>query len=143
MDKKMTLFKEGTYLGNLIGKQLSQNKELKNKKSRNNKLLIISIFIIMGIGILLFNNYTGSVIKINNETVVQDIILYTTDKNAYAPEFLLDESEASVNPINLEDVPIYRYLKIRGFPPGYQVLCHNCNQAKGFYGKCPHQTKSS
>lgn len=27
----------------------------------------------------------------------------------------------------------------RGFPSGYQVLCHNCNQAKGFYGKCPHQ----
>jgi 5-methylcytosine-specific restriction endonuclease McrA len=20
-----------------------------------------------------------------------------------------------------------------------QILCHNCNQAKGFYGKCPHK----
>lgn len=26
-----------------------------------------------------------------------------------------------------------------GFPEGFQVLCHNCNMAKGFYGKCPHQ----
>lgn len=26
-----------------------------------------------------------------------------------------------------------------GFPPIYQVLCHNCNQAKGYYGICPHQ----
>ena len=25
------------------------------------------------------------------------------------------------------------------FPKGFQILCHNCNQAKGFYGKCPHQ----
>lgn len=25
------------------------------------------------------------------------------------------------------------------FPPGFQVLCHNCNMAKGFYGVCPHQ----
>jgi hypothetical protein len=25
------------------------------------------------------------------------------------------------------------------FPDGYQVLCHNCNMAKGFYGQCPHQ----
>ena len=25
------------------------------------------------------------------------------------------------------------------YPPGYQVLCHNCNLAKGFYGSCPHQ----
>jgi uroporphyrinogen-III decarboxylase len=25
------------------------------------------------------------------------------------------------------------------FPDGFQVLCHNCNMAKGFYGKCPHK----
>ena len=25
------------------------------------------------------------------------------------------------------------------FPDGFQVLCHNCNCAKGFYGKCPHK----
>lgn len=25
------------------------------------------------------------------------------------------------------------------FPPYFQVLCHNCNLAKGFYGKCPHE----
>jgi hypothetical protein len=27
----------------------------------------------------------------------------------------------------------------RGFPPDFQVLCHNCNLAKGFFGSCPHQ----
>lgn len=26
-----------------------------------------------------------------------------------------------------------------GFPEGFQVLCHNCNMAKGFYGICPHK----
>ena len=25
------------------------------------------------------------------------------------------------------------------FPSGFQILCHNCNQAKGFYGQCPHK----
>lgn len=25
------------------------------------------------------------------------------------------------------------------FPPDYQILCHNCNQAKGWYGMCPHE----
>jgi hypothetical protein len=25
-------------------------------------------------------------------------------------------------------------------PDGFQILCHNCNQAKGWYGKCPHET---
>jgi len=27
------------------------------------------------------------------------------------------------------------------FPKGFQILCHNCNQAKGYYGKCPHERK--
>lgn len=26
-----------------------------------------------------------------------------------------------------------------GLPKGFQVLCHNCNQAKGYYGQCPHK----
>lgn len=33
---------------------------------------------------------------------------------------------------------IYSWLKKNKFPPGFQVLCHNCNMAKGFYGQCPH-----
>ena len=33
---------------------------------------------------------------------------------------------------------MYLSLKRRGFPKGYQILCHNCNLAKGFYGECPH-----
>jgi hypothetical protein len=27
-----------------------------------------------------------------------------------------------------------------GFPDGFRVLCHNCNQALGYYGRCPHET---
>ena len=27
----------------------------------------------------------------------------------------------------------------QGFPDGFQLLCHNCNQAKGYYGACPHE----
>jgi HNH endonuclease. len=29
-------------------------------------------------------------------------------------------------------------LRREGFPEGYQVLCYNCNGAKGRYGVCPH-----
>lgn len=32
----------------------------------------------------------------------------------------------------------YRYLIKNNFPKGFQVLCMNCNFAKGHYGKCPH-----
>lgn len=34
---------------------------------------------------------------------------------------------------------IYSWLKRNGFPQGFQVLCANCNYAKGFYGYCPHK----
>jgi hypothetical protein len=27
-----------------------------------------------------------------------------------------------------------------GPPPGFQVLCANCNHARGRHGSCPHQT---
>jgi len=34
---------------------------------------------------------------------------------------------------------LYYWLRKRGFPPGFQVLCHNCNAAKHLFGSCPHQ----
>jgi len=34
---------------------------------------------------------------------------------------------------------IFLLLKRKGWPNGFQVLCHNCNLAKGFYGECPHE----
>jgi hypothetical protein len=34
----------------------------------------------------------------------------------------------------------YAWLRTRGYPKdGYQLLCHNCNLAKGTYGECPHE----
>lgn len=32
----------------------------------------------------------------------------------------------------------YRWLKSQGYPPGFRVLCFNCNLALGFFGYCPH-----
>lgn len=33
----------------------------------------------------------------------------------------------------------YRWIQKTQYPPIFQVLCHNCNLAKGFYGQCPHK----
>jgi hypothetical protein len=33
----------------------------------------------------------------------------------------------------------YKWIIKNNFPSGFRVLCHNCNLAKGFYGKCPHE----
>lgn len=35
----------------------------------------------------------------------------------------------------------YKWLKRNNFPSGYQVLCMNCNFAKGHFNVCPHQLK--
>lgn len=35
----------------------------------------------------------------------------------------------------------YLWLKREGFPKDrFQLLCHNCNLAKAYYGQCPHKT---
>lgn len=34
---------------------------------------------------------------------------------------------------------IYKWVEDNGFPKNIQILCYNCNMAKAFYGKCPHQ----
>jgi len=35
-------------------------------------------------------------------------------------------------------IQMYLYIK-RNMPNDIQVLCHNCNLAKSYYGKCPHE----
>lgn len=41
----------------------------------------------------------------------------------------------------LQGKRLWDYIKRIGYPKDrYQLLCHNCNQAKGYYGYCPHQT---
>ena len=39
-------------------------------------------------------------------------------------------------------INFYRKLRQSNWPPGYRVLCHNCNQALGHYGYCPHVTET-
>ena len=33
---------------------------------------------------------------------------------------------------------LIRWIIANNYPEGLQVLCHNCNMAKAFYGQCPH-----
>ena len=40
--------------------------------------------------------------------------------------------------LKLSGVRFYNWLKRNSFPPGYQVLCANCNWGRRFIGTCPH-----
>ena len=39
----------------------------------------------------------------------------------------------------LKGEKLNRWLKNNNFPKGFQILCWNCNFAKGVLGKCPHK----
>ena len=41
--------------------------------------------------------------------------------------------------INKHSTDYYRWIIKNDFPNFLQILCHNCNMAKGFYGYCPHK----
>jgi hypothetical protein len=38
-------------------------------------------------------------------------------------------------------ISMVNWLYKSGYPEGFQTLCHNCNSAKGYYGKCPHSDR--
>lgn len=42
-----------------------------------------------------------------------------------------------------DGVAYMSFLRKNKFPSGHQVLCHNCNLSKGFYGYCPHNKKDN
>lgn len=44
--------------------------------------------------------------------------------------------------INRSGFMFYKWLINNKYPDGYSVLCHNCNQAKGNFGNCPHKGKT-
>lgn len=45
--------------------------------------------------------------------------------------------------INKGGTAMYRWFNQQKFPPGYRVLCANCNHSLGAYGYCPHQKENN
>ena len=43
------------------------------------------------------------------------------------------------NEAKLNGILLWKYVKHKGLPKGFQVLCYNCNIAKGDRRYCPHQ----
>ena len=66
------------------------------------------------------------------------------------PFLVIDHVDGGGNKHRQESIPsgtartgggpyFYRWLRLRGYPVGFQVLCANCNMAKDRPGGCPHQ----
>jgi len=58
------------------------------------------------------------------------------------PEFLsLDHinNDGAAHRKEIGQSRLYKWAEDNDFPKSLQILCFNCNMAKGFYGICPHQ----
>jgi hypothetical protein len=44
--------------------------------------------------------------------------------------------------LGLRGAGMCAWAKREGYPDMFQIMCHNCNQAIGFYGSCPHKEQS-
>jgi hypothetical protein len=49
------------------------------------------------------------------------------------------DGKAHRKELGLTGNKFYKWLIKNNFPKGFQVLCMNCNFAKGLYGHCPHK----
>lgn len=41
--------------------------------------------------------------------------------------------------LSINGYKLGQWLRKNEYPDGFQILCHNCNMAKGIYGICPHK----
>jgi len=59
-------------------------------------------------------------------------------------EFLaIDHIKGENNHNKKQDGNLYEWLRRNNYPKGFRTLCHNCNQALGHYGYCPHKKYAS
>lgn len=77
-----------------------------------------------------FERYGGEICACCSETGIQFLTLDHIDGDGAAHRKSIGSSGGR---------EFYQWLKTNGYPPGYQVLCWNCNSARGSYGYC-HNT---
>jgi hypothetical protein len=79
-----------------------------------------------------FNAYGGAVCRCCGETHVEFLSIDHVDGKGAEHRRQLGKRFASGK-------NFYIWLKNHDYPPGFQVLCFNCNCARGFFGQCPHE----
>ena len=79
-----------------------------------------------------FNAYGGPVCACCGETLFEGLTI----------DHIAGDGAAHRHAINSRlGNDLYRWLKLHGYPPGFQVLCATCNLAKGTGDHCPHKDR--
>jgi hypothetical protein len=65
------------------------------------------------------------------------------DGSAHRKDVASTEKQKANNGRGMGGSKMYSWAKRNGFPVIFQVLCMNCNWAKGIHGVCPHERKTN
>lgn len=84
-----------------------------------------------------FDSYGGSKCACCGETAVEFLSIDHIENNGskHRKEIASGKTDSPKS----QAIKFYEWLRANSYPPGFQVLCMNCNFAKGHFGKCPHQ----
>ena len=85
-----------------------------------------------------FEAYGGAVCKCCGETNLEFLSIdhINGDGAAHRKEMAKNSNSP---PSSYCGQHLSQWLRLNNYPPGFQVLCMNCNFAKGHFGQCPHQ----
>ena len=76
-----------------------------------------------------FNAYGGPICRCCGEDTVEFLTFDHVDGGGNAHRRVIGQGS------------IVHWLRRENYPPGFQVLCYNCNNAKAYHGGCPHELK--
>ena len=80
--------------------------------------------------ILIFEHYGGCVCNCCGETNLEFLSIDHINNDGASHRRKLKESGTN----------LYHWIVKNNYPPGFRVLCFNCNHSMGHYGYCPHKT---
>ena len=66
-----------------------------------------------------------------------------TEPKFLAIDHMNNDGAAHRKEIGKSSQSILYWLRDNNYPEGFQLLCHNCNVAKAYYGICPHQERKA
>ena len=117
-------------------KKKEYGKEYNSKSENRIRRIIIDNKIRIDVKTEVFSYYSK---KISNSDIPICACCLYDDLRALTLDHIKGRMNVSPEEKQLGGVPLWKFVKAKGLPDGYQILCFNCNTMKGNKPQCPHQ----
>ena len=117
-------------------KKKEYGKEYNSKSENRIRRIIIDNKIRIDVKTEVFSYYSK---KISNSDIPICACCLYDDLRALTLDHIKGRMNVSSEEKQLGGVPLYKFVKAKGLPDEYQILCFNCNTMKGNKPQCPHQ----